>query len=397
METSTKKKYPLPCILAVAGLSLIACVVLALAAGGLYWLNQTGELGFLSGYFSDVKSPNATENLTSSGYDGSPVKSVAAGEEIVISADGARLTIPDSALESEVGATLKTFSPDADLEKIILESFQTSAILYQITADGENDGLGHAKISLPASNDFNYLMEIIDGKYISLTELDATDGIINFQVPIGSAFADAGDKSLQFNGNYLFAIIQSPNAATLDMDDNLYMVAAKQQNDPRNCGIPSGPGSPVTYFCRQNTKGTIIAVVNEASTTKITRDKADQIVDLIEKIMADYGNKGFSAAQLVNKSESRVHVQILKGTGDPYYSPSNSTIYIPEDSAAEINETLSWELAHELAHWVQDYSYNFTRAYWGNLAGTSPTGNGGWKFPLKTWSSFSTRLQLNTT
>ena len=63
LETSTKKKYPLPCILAVAGLSLIACVVLALAAGGLYWLNQTGKPGFLSGYFSDVKLPNATENL----------------------------------------------------------------------------------------------------------------------------------------------------------------------------------------------------------------------------------------------------------------------------------------------------------------------------------------------
>ena len=82
----------------------------------------------------------------------------------------------------------------------------------------------------------------------------------------------------------------------------------------------------------------------------------------------------FLAAQLVNKSESRVNVQYLKGTGDPYYSPSNSTIYIPEDSAAEIIETLSWELAHELAHWVQDYSYNFTRAYWGNVAGTSPIG-----------------------
>ena len=69
---------------------------------------------------------------TSSGYDGSPVKSIAAGEEIVISADGARLTIPDSSLENEIGATLKTFSPDAELEKIMLESFQTSAVLYQI-------------------------------------------------------------------------------------------------------------------------------------------------------------------------------------------------------------------------------------------------------------------------
>ena len=102
------------------------------------------------------------------------------------------------------------------------------------------------------------LMEIIDGEYISLTELDATDGNINFQVPIGSALAMRVMSLLQFNGNYLFAIIQSPNAATLDMDDNLYMVAAKQQNDARNCGIPSGPVI-ATYFCRQNTKGTIIA------------------------------------------------------------------------------------------------------------------------------------------
>lgn len=372
METTSKKKYKLPCILTVVGLVLIACVVLAVGAGGLYMLNQSGDLDFLSGYFSDVKLPNAGEKTTSSGFDAAPVKAVAAGEEIVISADGARLTIPDSALESEIGATLKSFSPDAELEKLIQEGFQTSAILYQITADGENDGIGQAKISVPASGDYVYLMEIIDGEYISLTELEATDGNINFQVPIGSAFSDAGDESMQFNGNYLFAIIQSQNAATLDLNDNLYMVSANQRDDPRNCGIPFGPGSPLTYFCRQNTKGTIITIVNGALTTKITQEKADQIVDLIEKIMGDYGNKGFSPAQLLNKSESRVHVQILKGKGDPYYSPSNSTIYIPEDSAAEINEKLSWELAHELAHWVQDYSYNFTRAYWGNLAGTSP-------------------------
>jgi len=372
METSTKKKYTLPCILAFVGLSLIVCVVLVVGAGGLYWLNQSGELDFLSGYFSDVKLPTVAENNTSSNYDGAPIQPISAGDEIVISADGARLTIPDSALESEIGATLKTFSPDAELEQIMLESFQTSAVLYQITADGENDGLGQAKISVPTEGGYATLMEIIDGEYISLTELDATDGNINFQVPIGSASMDEGDESLQFNGNYLFAIFQDPIAATLDMNDNLYMVAANHQNDTRNCGIPFGSGSPLNYFCRQNSKGTIIAIVNEAFTTKITQDKADQIVDLIEKILGDYGNKGFLAAQLVNKSESRVHVQILKGSGDPYYSPSNSTIYIPEDSAAEINEKLSWELAHELAHWVQDYSYNFTRAYWGNLIGTSP-------------------------
>ena len=210
-------------------------------------------------------------------------------------------------------------------------------------------------------------MEIIDGEFISLTELDAADGNINFQVPIGSASMDEGDKSMQFNGNYLFAIIQGPKAATLDRTDNLYMMAANQQKDARNCGMPSG----YSNLCRQNTPGTIKVSFNLVNTPKFTNEKADQIVDLIEKIMGEYGNKGFSAAQLVNKSESRVNVVIKKGNGDPCYSPSNSTIYIPEDSAEEINETLSRELAHELAHWVQDYTYNFTRAYWGNLAGTS--------------------------
>lgn len=367
MEASTKKKYTLPCILAFVGMSLIVCVVLVLGAGGLYWLNQAGELNFLSGYFPGVKLPTVAENTTPSNYDGSPVKLISAGEEIVISVDGARLIIPDSALESEIGATLKTFSPDAELEKIMLESFQTSAVLYQLTADGENDGFGQAKISLPAISDFTTLVEIIDGEFISLTELAATGGNINFQVPIGSASMDEGDESMRFNGNYLFAIIQSPIAATLDTNDNLHMVAANQQKDAHNCGMPSG----YSNLCRQNTAGTIKVSFNLVNTPKFTPEKADQIVDLIEKIMGDYGNKGFSAAQLVNKSESRVNVVINKGNGDPYYSPSNSTIYIPEDSTAEISQKLSWELAHELAHWVQDHSYNFTRAYWGNLIGTS--------------------------
>jgi hypothetical protein len=146
-----------------------------------------------------------------------------------------------------------------------------------------------------------------------------------------------------------------------------------QQADPRSCGFESFTsvtGKLPLNFCRQNLEGTIKVNVPSAYGKKANIENVDHVVDVIEEIIDTYGNNGFTAAQL-KKTGNRIHVVIKSGSGDPYYSPSNGTVYIPDDSVSKGSSNLEWELAHELAHWVQDYTYNFTSAYWANMSGSS--------------------------
>ncbi len=309
-------------------------------------------------------------SITLSAYENSPIKHIVAGEHITINADGAQLTIPETALEADISATLQTSDPDSELESIFSEVFQIKTNLYQITADGENDGIGTAAIEVSDSNGQSFLLEIIDGEYFSLTSLEANNGKITFQVPIVTTPKDEGDDSLRFDGSYHFAIIQTSAKLNLEPLANKHMVKLMAQpTDTLNCGSLSKYITEVD-FCRQNPGGTIKVLYDRMSTPNMTNGKADQIISVAEKIINAYESKGFVAAKL-EKSQDRIHLVIEKGAGDPYYSSSNGTIYIPEDSTTDIDAKLSWEMAHEIAHWVQDHSYNFAGAYWGNLLGTS--------------------------
>lgn len=314
-----------------------------------------------------------SESKKKSDFNASPIMPVPAGETIVINSDGAQLSIPETALEEDNNAILQTSDPDSDLEAMILENFQISTNLYQVSIDGENDGIGTATIYAPNNKGQSYLLEIIDGEYFGLTELEAENGKVTFNVPIVTTPKDEGDDSLQFDGSYHFAIIQTSNLVDLDTQQNKQIakpMPQAPQTNSLNCGSLSQTITEVD-FCRQNSAGTINVLFNRVRTPNMTNDKADQIVSIIDRIINAYASKEFSAAKL-DKSKGRIHIVIESGAGDPYYSPSNSTIYLPEDSASKIDEFLSWELAHELAHWVQDHSYNFTRAYWGSKLGTSP-------------------------
>lgn len=375
MAENKVKKSNLPCVLACVVVAIIVCVAIVGVAGGGYWLYQSGELDFLSDYFSEVDFPSLPENITtSSNFDIPSEKSLSAGEEIVIGNNDERLVIPETALEIDVNAVLHTSAPDAKLEKILNEVFKSEAKLYQVLAQGENDGTGSAIITAPVNGKQAYLLEIIDGEYYSLTNLEPDGGELSFRVPIASASKDEGDDSLKFDGSYQFALIQSSEEITLSTQGGVRLAKAVHQADPRSCGFESFTsvtGELPLNFCRQNVEGTIKVNVPSAYGKKANIEKVDHVVDVIEKIMNVYENKGFAAAQL-KKNKNRVHVVVKSGSGDPYYSPSNGTVYIPDDSVSKGGTDLEWELAHELAHWVQDFNYNFTKAYWGNLVGSSP-------------------------
>ncbi|MBI4928299.1 MAG: hypothetical protein HY835_11075, partial [Anaerolineae bacterium] len=223
------------------------------------------------------------------------------------------------------------------------------------------------------------LVETIDDRYLAFTQVPILDGVIQVQVPIGSASSEDADESISFRGNRRFAILQfDPPEAT---QYGYRLAKLLPAPDPRSCGIDiqiasysymSKPTEKVASFCRKNTAGTIQVMVYPESTPKITAQMIDPVVDRIEAIMAVYQSKGLTAASLKDAWMRRVQVVVEAGSGDPYYSSVNGVVHIPEDSlGSTYTKNLNYELAHELAHWVQDEAYNFTSSYWANKTGVS--------------------------
>ncbi len=96
---------------------------------------------------------------------------------------------------------------------------------------------------------------------------------------------------------------------------------------------------------------TVRDVQHHLYSQNVTPALADQVIDLVQKIMSTYQVEGFTV--LTPENGYKVNVVIEPGSGDPVYSPSNGTVHIPQDSMGKDN--LASELAHELGLYrVQD-------------------------------------------
>ena len=265
--------------------------------------------------------------------------------------------------------------PNPKLLKELEAIFQQKSHFYSLTAQDEADSVGSARFSLPSMGEPLFLLEIFDEKYVSLSPVDTSSGTASFSVPVRSGLTGEGNDSLDFNGTYSFSLV-SPKA-TSQLPSDVVMVSYKKQTDARSCGVNRNtesqgymqkPSYVINSICRKNTSGTVRVMYYPSDTPKVTNAPVDQVVDLVEGIMSAYQNENFTAANL-QSTGARVNVVIKKGSGDPCYSPSNGMVYIPEDSLGA--SALEYELAHELAHWVQDEEYNMTGAYWKNKIGVS--------------------------
>lgn len=303
--------------------------------------------------------------------------SISAGKsERIDPANGAELTLPLGILPEGDNAQLVVSDPNPELRRELEAMFQQVSPFYSLKAQGESDGAGVAQFSLPVTKGSFYLLELFDGKYVALTPLEASSGKFSFSVPVHSGLTSGGNDSFAFEGTYSFSVVSNTSVSQAP-SGVVPIVFRHEQSDPRDCGISrdvvqdgymKNPRSVITSVCRRNPANTVRVLYYPQDTPKVTSDQADQVVNTVEKIMSTYEKEGFSAADLKN-SGYRVNIAVKKGKGDPYYSPGNGTIYVPEDSlgAAALDE----ELAHECAHWVQDDSYNMTAAYIKSKTGVS--------------------------
>lgn len=374
-KTKSKKK---PWAFAlIAGVVMLLC--LCVTVGGGYYAYRSGDLAWLLEQLG-LNDLEIIEQLTAEETDLSLIPSqtltVYPGQSQVIDPSSrAELLLPIESLPEGESGRLVISDPNPKLRKELESIFQQKSSFYSLAAQTETDGAGSAQFSLPATGEPLFLLEIFDEKYVSLSPVDTSSGAGAFSVPVRSGLTGEGNDSLDFNGSYAFSLVSPITTSHLPPD--IVMVSHHSQPDPRDCGVsvntvPGGYMQKPTYVtssvCRKNASGTVRVMYFPPDTPKVTSAQADQVVDLVEKIMAAYQNEKFAAANLQGTG-ARVNVVVQKGSGDPHYSPCNGMIYIPEDSLGSAN--LENELAHESAHWVQDEEYNMTGAYWKNKLSVS--------------------------
>jgi len=373
MPSQRKKKSPL---LLILGIIVFLCSGLAITG---FLLIKSGKfsslLSNLPFEFSTQKSSAPVEGK----YTLDPVQTVTVGggQSVVVDSNQATVQIPIESLPAGVNGQFVVSEPNNVLKKEIGALANLVTPFYQLTVEGENDGSGMATFSLPANGEPLFLVELFDGKYLAASPIEYSGSSASIQLPIYSSLTDAGDNSFSFQGTYAFAFITPQQASIPQLEVKL--ASQKKQADQNDCTIRyqfniSGYGAQEiknpTSFCRKGGNDTVRVMYNTTYTPKMTTDSADNVVGIILKIMAGYQTEGFSAANLA-KNGTRVNVIIEAGSGDPVYTPSNGTVYIPMDSIG--GDTLSSELAHELAHWIQDAAYNMTSSYWSDKLGISST------------------------
>lgn len=354
---------------------VVVCLCAGLIGGGVYFY-RSGDLAWLAEQFSiDLGEGlpqlpvgvSDSEDLSLSTYQIYPLN---AGESQVVDDNQAQILVPPESLSEGGYAQFIVSDPNPELEKGLSEIFTLQSRFYQLNSEAENDGTGKAQFSMPSNGLPVYLVEVFDGKYVSFSPVTETSGTINLQISLRAGINDVGNDSLAFDGSYAFAFV-SPKSA-YQPKNGVSLVSRRQAVDDRNCGVGmiteqhgymAKPTYKITSICRKNPAGTVQVLFFPPDTPSVTSQQVDNVVNLVEQIMTTYQQERFIPAYLQQNGD-KVRVIIQKGKGDPHYSPCNGVVYIPEDSVN--NESIKYELAHELAHWIQDEAYNMTSAYWSN-------------------------------
>ncbi|GEM_PF-1165927 len=383
--TQQKKKRGL--VAAIILIVFVSCICVCAIGVGTYSY-FSGDLAWLltqmgidsqatEPFFADSVTPteNNLEDLGDFSFNVQHTKTFTIGEMQVLDSYQGSALFPEESLEEGLQGQVVVSEPDSVLKDALEEYFELKSSFYQFTATGENDGTGSAQFSLPSSEENLYFLEIFDEKYISLSPLPGTNGAVALSVPVRAISQDEGNDSISFRGSYAFAVV-SPRVDTSQKPGTI-LARYQTQADPRNCGVTQKtqyesfmekPTRLTISICRMSLNGKVKALYYPPETPKVSTAQVDQVVDLVTQILAVYQNEGFNRAKLEDYWFG-VPIVIKKGGGNPVYSVGNGTIYIPEDSLG--HENLEYELAHELAHWIQDDKYNMSSSYWKNFFGIS--------------------------
>ena len=368
-------------VLAGVTLALLACV--GVIGGGILLAPRLGlgELGDLAGLIPAVGELGGSRGGAQEGAEAGeedlgpaiemPVKEKLLAEDGASVSDdsGASLKVPQGGVPESGKAELVIHEPPAELLDVLSESYVVETPFYAAAAEGADDGVGRATLTLPAASPDSRILALVDGRYFAILGVEPEGGTLTLNPRLGPGESDGRQMvgSLDPGGSLQYAVIHPREGAGVMRGAPGLSALMDQGGDPRECGPAIDDagalksGAVFVTGCRKNEEGSVL--VSYPSSAGISRDVADQVVDAVGGMIGKYAGLGFTAAGV--SPSAPMHLEIFKGSGDPRYKVRSGVIAIPLDVAQAIGGEGSHALYHEMAHWIQDEEYVMTWAfYW---------------------------------
>ena len=282
---------------------------------------------------------------------------------------GAALEVPKGTVPEDGKAQMVVHDPPAELLEALGEAYVVETSFYAASAEGGDDGVGRATLSLPAAGPDSRILALIDGRYFAILAVEPEGGVLTLNPRLGPSESGGREMvgSLDPGGSLQYAVIHPKEGADAVRPAPGLLAPMLQGGDVRACGPAVDDagalksGAAFVIGCRRNEAGSVF--VSYPSYQGVSKDVADQVVDAVERMIGEYAGLGFTAAKISRSSP--MHVEIFKGSGDPRYQVRSGVIAIPLDQAQSLGGQGGDALYHEMAHWVQDEEYTMTWAfYW---------------------------------
>jgi hypothetical protein len=283
-----------------------------------------------------------------------PPMEVAPGSEIQYNAHGVGVRIPVNALiEGERAQVISTALTD-DVARRISDGFEIESLAYSVVATGEGDGKGLAELTFPVDDAQSRLAVIIDDTYIGVLSVVPENGSLTVNPDI------VPGTSASKPNRYMVIRPKSARRHAPAVDD-VVPVAYRYASAQPAASAPQVSGLVECwdwlYTCRKNPAGTILVFYSEGA---LTDAQVGAVVDAVANVLGKYTQLSLTGAEPTAKAPVEI---VVKGDVLQFWV-LNANVYIPLAQATGITSAgTRANLAHELAHWVQNKHYSMYSAY----------------------------------
>ena len=350
-------------VIGVVGI-LVVCV--ALAAGGAFVFLKMKPGTTPSGQPSQQVAQETQDSAPTFNFSSVNSVTIPADDQPVTDAHGVTIQVPTNALATGVNANLSTFQMEGDLANLLSEVYTFETPFYQVTALGEVDSTARVKLDFPAPSQDSRLLAVIENEYFALQNVRPEKGKLSTRASLGpNVPSNQAQNPIQVvSGNVNYTVITPKHGTSYGAPSSwqsvawyLPQAAAAQDCDPF-ANTKLGTQLHVRGNCRSSPDGSIQVVWR--SSLGLTVAEADQLLQKTQEIMEGYASLGFTAAEL-NRTfpvfvavETKAAIQAKIPQAGAFYISTNGVVHIPLEDARSLAGSGGYQLAHELAHWIQD-------------------------------------------
>jgi len=283
---------------------------------------------------------------------------IAAVQTTAVSADGidhadergVRVAVPTDALPAGKPAQVTASELGPHLKRLLKQHFDIGSMAYSVSTQDQDDGTGHATLKLPASSPDDRLAVIVDRRYVGLLSVRPQDGYLAVSPRLGPA-----DPASPSNQYVVLKRKEEPGSSfeglqPASFDGLLETGTADPLVSPQSAKLESCWDWYHTY-CVKNPAGAVFLMYSKEVKDK---SKLINVMDTAEAVVNAYKTAGLKAASV--STSNPLYIVITDGGLE--YSWKTGNMYINWVTLEKIAEpTQRYNLAHELAHWVQDEEY----------------------------------------